>query len=139
MYRLALDIETWIDHGRAVVELAGELDCYSVPALREELLKLSGERQHRIAIVMTGVTFMDSSGLGALVGAFKRARAGGGTVVLVGCGEHILRVLRVTGLTRVLEPVATLEEGFTSLANQASTEETPTVAPGVEAVPLTAH
>jgi anti-sigma B factor antagonist len=116
--RLLLDVQTWIDRGHAVVELAGELDCYSVPALREELAQITDRRQYRMAIVMSGVTFMDSSGLGALVGAANRARAGGGALALVDCGEHVLRVLRITGLTRVMEPLGSLEQAFAWLDRQ---------------------
>ncbi len=118
MTTLPLDVETWIDGGRAVVEIAGELDCYSVSTLREALLHVSGERRYRLAIIMSSVTFMDSSGLGVLVGAAKRARNGGGALALVGCGEHILRVLRITGLTRVMEAVASLDEAFAWLDAQ---------------------
>lgn len=107
-----LDVDAWYDQGRAVVEVIGEIDAYTAPLLRATLTELTAPARYRIAVEMSQVTFMDSSGLGVLVGAVKRAKSGGGGVALVGCGEHILRVLRVTGPSRVLEPLASLEEAF---------------------------
>jgi anti-sigma B factor antagonist len=107
-----LDLQSWTDRGRLVVEVGGELDAFSSPQLREELLNSASGPSHRVAIEMSAVTFMDSSGVGVLVGAAQRARRAGGALALVGCGEHVLRVLRITGLVRVMEPFASFEQAF---------------------------
>lgn len=99
--RLALDLDTWIDAGRAVLEISGELDLYSADTLRDELARLTAPAPPRIALVMTGVAFLDSSGIGVLVGAVKRAAAGHGGIALVGCNPQIKRMLTVMGLHRV--------------------------------------
>lgn len=99
--RLALDVEAWIDRGRVVVEVRGEVDRYSAGMLREELARVAAPRPLRIAVVMSGVTFLDSSGIGVLLGAVKRAGASGGRVALVGCSGHVERMLRTMGLDRV--------------------------------------
>jgi anti-sigma B factor antagonist len=110
-----LDVSVWRDGARTVVEVAGEIDAYSSPRLREVLAKVSAEGLHLVAVDMSQVTFMDSSGLGVLVGAVKRARAGQGAVCLFGCAEHVLRVLRITGLVRVMPPFASRDEALAHL------------------------
>lgn len=112
MSRLALDVETWFDRGRAVIEVAGEVDVYSVPLLREELAQLAPPRPLRIAVVMSAVEFIDSAGIGVLVGAVKRAEASGGRVALVGCSPHVDRVLRRMALHRVFGLHADLDAAF---------------------------
>ena len=112
MRRLALDIESWLDAGRAVVEVGGELDAYSAPALREELARIEAPRPLRIAVVMSGVTFLDSAGVGALIGGAKRARATGGRVALVGCSARVTSMVRTMGLDRVFGLHADLEAAF---------------------------
>lgn len=99
---LGLVIEVDFDEGRAVLSVAGDVDVYSVPALREQLEALAGAGHHRLALDLSALAFMDSSGLGVLIGAVKRAAAGGGGLALFAVPEHILRVLRVTGLTKVM-------------------------------------
>ena len=119
-----LDVESWVDAGRGVVEPTGEIDAYTAPRLRRALEELPAPARYRVVVEMSGVSFMDSSGLGVLVGAAKRARNGGGALALAGCQERILRVLRVTGLVRVMEPFATLEEALRHV-DQAAAEQHP--------------
>jgi anti-sigma B factor antagonist len=109
-FGLAVDVE--FDDGRAVVAVAGEIDVYSVTALREELAALDAAGHHLVAVDLTDMTFCDSSGLGVLVGAVKRATAGGGGVSLFGAPEHFLRVLRITGLTKVMPPFERRDEAL---------------------------
>jgi anti-sigma B factor antagonist len=106
------DVDAWIDGGRAVVRVSGELDVYSAPKLRAVLAGLPAPARYWVAVDLAGVTFMDSSGLGALVGAVRRARGGRGAVCVVGAREHVLRTLRITGLTRLIQACADLDEAF---------------------------
>ena len=111
-----LEITTRLEGGRTVVEIAGEIDVYSAARLRERLVELAQAGRYRLIIDMTIVTFMDSSGLGVLVGAMKRARANGGEVCIVGAAEHILQTLRITGLTRVFPIYASVVEALSKVA-----------------------
>jgi anti-sigma B factor antagonist len=113
-----LDVEARVDGGRAVVRVRGEIDVYSVPRLRAVLSELPVPARYRVAVEMSGVTFMDSSGLGALVGAVKRARDGRGALCIVGAQENILRTLRITGLSRIMHACADLDEAFEYLDGQ---------------------
>jgi anti-sigma B factor antagonist len=107
-----LDVDTWCDKGRAVVEIDGELDLFSAPVLRDALLQLSGDGQHFLVAELSRLKFMDSSGLGVLVGAAKRATVGGGALCVAGASERVVKVLRVTGLLRVMPTFPTVQDAF---------------------------
>ena len=107
-----LNVDTRVQDGRTVVSVAGELDVYTCARLRDELARLSAEGRHHLALDLRELEFTDSSGLGVLVGAVKRAKAGGGGLALVGVRESILRVLRITGLVKVMPPFELLAEAL---------------------------
>ncbi|MBS2965718.1 anti-sigma factor antagonist [Actinocrinis puniceicyclus] len=109
---MRLDAETWDDRGRTVVELGGELDLFTAPVLREVLLGLTSGGRHFLAVEVSGLRFLDSSGLGVLVGATKRAVAGGGGLCLVAAPARMIKTLTITGLLRVMPNFPTLEEAF---------------------------
>ena len=93
-----------------VLAVRGELDVNGGPKLREALLEaLGGEGGRRVVVDLEGVDFVDSAGLGVLVGGLKRARTTGGDLVLVCTGMSVLKVLEITGLTRVFEIHASRE------------------------------
>jgi anti-sigma B factor antagonist len=87
--------------GQAVVEVGGEIDVYTAPRLRETLISLIDSGNYRLIIDMEGVEFLDSTGLGVLVGGLKRVRAHDGTIDLVCTQGRILRIFRITGLINV--------------------------------------
>lgn len=87
--------------GRTVVEVSGEIDVYTAPVLRERLNDLVGEGHHHLVVDMEKVDFLDSTGLGVLVGGLKRVRSHDGSLHLVCTQEKILKVFRITGLTKV--------------------------------------
>jgi anti-sigma B factor antagonist len=96
-------------HGdQHVVHVTGEVDVYTVGRLREELAALP-HRGTRVVVDLTGVTFLDSTGLGVLVDAMKRVRGGGGRMELVIDHEGVMKVFRITALTRMFTIHRTLE------------------------------
>ena len=97
---------------RTVVHVTGEIDVYTAPTLREELASLTEEGTTNIVVDLTGVPFMDSTGLGVLVGALKRVRTAGGRLRLVIDQEKVLKVFRITALTQVFEIYPTLDEAL---------------------------
>lgn len=111
----AMDIRVRRVAGYTVLEAAGELDMYTAPTLREHLLDQSRAGHHHLIIDMTEVMFMDSSGLGVLVGGSKRARAAG-TVSIAGASGQILGTLRITGLSKVFPVFATVAEALPAAA-----------------------
>ena len=95
---------TRADHGqRTVVHLGGEIDVYTAPLVRERLDEqiLSGRTD--LVVDLTGVTFLDSTGLGVLVGRLKLARTRGGALRLAGAEDRVLKVFAITGLDKIFE------------------------------------
>lgn len=96
-----LTLSTRSEDGRTIVEVAGEIDVYTAPKLREQLAELVDSGRYHIVVDMSGVEFLDSTGLGVLVGGLKRVRTHDGSLHLVCTQERILKIFRITGLTKV--------------------------------------
>ena len=96
---LGLDVT---EHGATtVLAVRGEVDVYTAPRLREKLVELVSQGKHNIVVDLEAVDFLDSTGLGVLVGGLKRLRSHDGDLSLV-CTQHrILKVFEITGLTKV--------------------------------------
>lgn len=92
--------------GTAVVTLRGELDAHDAPRLREAfagaLAELQSDDGPRLVLDLTGVAFMDSTALGALVGALRRVREAGGEMPVVLPDSPARRIFEITGLDEVL-------------------------------------
>jgi anti-sigma B factor antagonist len=99
---------------RTVVHVAGEIDVSSADRLRERVAALVAEQRTDLVIDLTEVTFMDSTGLGLLVGTLKRVRTAGGRLVLVVDSERLLKVFRITGLVQVFTIRETLAAALAS-------------------------
>lgn len=88
----------------------------SAPELREALRDAIAERpRQRVAVDLEAVDFIDSAGLGVLLGALKRVRDNAGDLVLVATGHNVLKVLELTGLTRTFGIEASLESALDAL------------------------
>lgn len=100
---IELEIETRSEAGWTVLAAGGELDLYTAPSLRDELLATVDGGVDRIAIDLNGVGFIDSTGLGILVACLKRVRERDGQMVLIAPESSPLRrLLSLTGLEQVL-------------------------------------
>jgi anti-sigma B factor antagonist len=89
-----------------VVRAEGEIDLHTAPRLRDVLRVALAGRPSRLILDMTEVNYIDSTGLGVLVGAFKRSGDAGSELVLQGPVPRVVRVLELTGLHRVLAVIA---------------------------------
>ncbi len=87
--------------GFPVFELSGSLDIATSPTVRAALLEASERGDHRLIVDLTEVEFLDSTGLGALIGAQRRANEMGGELRLVVKEGQIVRLLRITGLLKI--------------------------------------
>jgi anti-sigma B factor antagonist len=96
-----LGLEVKERNGWAVLAVQGEVDVYTAPQFREQLIELVDQGQHSILVDLEGVEFLDSTGLGVLVGGLKRVRSQDGDLALVCTQRRILKVLEITGLTKV--------------------------------------
>lgn len=84
----------------AVCRPHGDLDAAAASRFRESVARLYGRR--RVVFDLSGLVFIDSAGLGALVGAIRRIREGDGQVVLCSSRAQISRLLRAVGLDRIV-------------------------------------
>ena len=83
----------------AVLRLAGEMDVYTSPKLRKQVADLAENGTIHVIADLRGVDFLDSTGLGALVGSLKRLRLRQGSLMIVTSGGRILKLFKITGLT----------------------------------------
>jgi len=107
---MELDITAEQGQKDCVLTLEGEVDVYTAPRLKEELVAAIERGCVDIVVDMEKVTFIDSSGLGVLVSALRRARERDGAVRIVCTRDSILKIFRITGLDKVFPLFADLAE-----------------------------
>ncbi|MGW4227448.1 anti-sigma factor antagonist [Streptomyces bauhiniae] len=100
------------EHGHTVLELRGEIDIASAAEISPLLDRLTGRERARVVLDLRPVEFFDCSGLRLVGRARHRVLERGGNLQLVCVHPLTLRVLTVTGLTRVLPPHPTLESAL---------------------------
>jgi anti-sigma B factor antagonist len=83
----------------AVLRIEGDIDAYAAPQIRDRVAGLAGDGTVHIIADLRGAGFLDSAGVGALVGSRKELRARGGSLTLVASTDRILQTLRITGLS----------------------------------------
>ena len=98
---LSIDVQTTPDGKTQIFVLHGSMDIATSPTVRAALLEAADGGRHDVIVDLTQLEFLDSTGLGALIGAHKRAKEHGGRVRLVAQEGQILRLLRITGLLGV--------------------------------------
>jgi len=86
----------------AVLRVTGEVDVYTAPMLRERIRELAAGGAVHLIADLGQVDFLDSTGLGVLVGGLKRLREDSGSLALVISTPRILRIFQITGLTKAL-------------------------------------
>ena len=109
-----LDVETSTKNGKTVVTLRGEIDVYTAPRLRQTLIDLVEGGATHIVVDMEKVDFLDSTGLGVLVGGLKRVRDKDGSMRLVATQDRILKIFDITGLSKVFPIHGSLDEALGS-------------------------
>lgn len=113
---ISINIEATADVAHC--RIGGELDSYGAAALREGMARLAGFRS--VVLDLSGATFIDSAGLGVVVGAIRRVRQSGADIVLAAAQPSIERVLRVAGLHRIVILAASADEALRCLAHPAA-------------------
>ena len=98
----------------AVLRVAGEIDIGTAPELRQRVFHLIDDGSPHVIMDLRGVDFLDSTGLGALVNSLQRLRAREGSLRLVTSGGPILRVFKLTGLTRVFALHSSVPDAITA-------------------------
>ncbi|MEI2711809.1 MAG: anti-sigma factor antagonist [Nocardioides sp.] len=95
-----------------IITVGGEIDVYTAPKLRDLITELVGQGRYHLVVDMSGVEFLDSTGLGVLVGGLKKVRSNNGSLHLVCSQERLLKIFRITGLAKVFQIHPTAEDAL---------------------------
>lgn len=87
--------------GTVVIRVQGELDMYAAPTLGRDLTEALDAMPHSISLDLSGLTFLDSTGIRVLVSAHRHAAAQGCGFILRSPQRSVLRVLKLTGLDQL--------------------------------------
>ena len=100
-----------------VIALAGEVDLYTAPEFKQQLLEVIGQGGKEVVVDFSDTTFIDSTTLGVLVGGVKRLRTNDGQLSLVCSDRNITKIFEITGLDRVFDIYPDREAAVASLGN----------------------
>lgn len=92
-----------IDDGTQALDLEGEVDVYTAPKLRQEIMDQVDSGVKNLLVNLTKVEYLDSTGLGILIGGVKRLKEQGGSLKLVGPSARITRIFEITGLNKIFD------------------------------------
>jgi anti-sigma B factor antagonist len=110
------DIKTeQLDDDSYVISLAGEVDLYTAPEFKQQLLEVIAQGGRQVVVDFTDTTFIDSTTLGVLVGGVKRLRTNDGQLSLVCSDRNITKIFEITGLDRVFTISSTRDEAVAQL------------------------
>jgi anti-sigma B factor antagonist len=95
-----------------VLAIRGDVDVYSSPTLRHQILDRIDRGDSRIIVDLEHVDFLDSAGVAVMVSGLRRARNRNGMLVLVQPGEQASRMLKLTDLDKVLPAFASVDDAI---------------------------
>ena len=106
-----------VDDGTYVISLTGEVDLYTAPEFKQQLLNVIAEGGKDVVVDFTDTTFIDSTTLGVLVGGVKRLRTNDGQLSLVCSDRNITKIFEITGLDRVFTIYPTRDEAVSKVSS----------------------
>lgn len=109
-----LDVTLHANGEYVVCRPVGDLDSYTVSPFRESLAQVDPEAN--LLVDLSAVPFLDSTGLGALIGCVHRIREGGGKMVVCATRPNVARLLQMTGFDRLVVMTRTFEEAVDALS-----------------------
>ncbi len=111
-----MNISTQIRQGILVVRVEGELDMHVADEFRNKIDEAleTGDVRH-VVLSLKGVTFVDSSGLGAILGRYKKISANGGQLLAANIRPQVARVFELSGLLKIIRTFGTEAEALNSL------------------------
>lgn len=101
-----------------VIELEGEVDVYTAPQLKQQMISLLEGGSRRMVVDLTKVEYLDSTALGVLIGGLKRMREQDGNMVLVCPSPRIRRVFEITGLDKIFDIYNSTDEAQSALGKE---------------------
>lgn len=112
---MEFDITTEQAGDAQIISLQGEVDLYTAPEFKQQLLEVIGQGGKKVVVDFTSTTFIDSTTLGVLVGGVKRLRTNDGQLSLVCSDRNITKIFEITGLDRVFAIYGTRDEAISHL------------------------
>jgi len=97
------------------ISLSGEIDLYTAPEFKQQLLEVIGEGARHVIVDLTSTTFIDSTTLGVLVGGLRRLRSADGDLTIVCSDRNITKIFEITGLDKVFTIYPTREEAVSAV------------------------
>jgi anti-sigma B factor antagonist len=108
-----------LGEGLYVISLSGEVDLYTAPEFKQELLDAIANGAKEVVVDFSRTTFIDSTTLGVLVGGVKRLRTNDGQLSLVCSDRNITKIFEITGLDRVFTIYPTRDEAVSTITSSA--------------------
>lgn len=106
---LTIDIQQ--NEQKYYVKLAGEIDAYTAPELKNKFMNITEEPNPDITVDFTNVSYMDSTGLGVFIALLKSIKRTDGSLKFVGVSDRLKRLFDITGLTDILNLNSEIEGG----------------------------
>jgi len=101
---MALDITFKQENQVLTVYLKGELDHHTVSSIKDTIdMQLVSAPVKKLVLDMSGVTFMDSSGIGLIVGRYNRIKSFGGSMAIKNPGQNLLKILKMSGIDKLMK------------------------------------
>ena len=108
-----LKVSTRQQGDKSILSATGEVDVFTAPTLDEAISAELAEQRSRLVVDLSGVSFLDSTGLGVLVKGLKGARDAGGSLDLVVTSDRIRRIFDITGLDASMHIFDTVADALT--------------------------
>jgi anti-sigma B factor antagonist len=112
-----LEVTSRQESGATVVTAVGEVDVWTAERLRTVLHEIEAKAPPNLVVDLTDVGFLDSTGIGVLVGALRRQREAGRELMLVVSNAHVMKVLTITSLDRVFPITSTITEALEQIGS----------------------
>ncbi len=106
---------TMVRDGLGLLTLTGEVDLYTAPRFKDDLVALIEGAAVDVVIDLSGVTFIDSTALGVIISGVKRLHERDGRLLIVAGSRPVVRILNITGLDKVLTIFDSREAAFAGL------------------------
>lgn len=106
-----LTIDVVEDEDKTIVLLDGELDILTAPELKNKLLKIVSQDNHKLEVDLENVSYMDSTGIGVFINAYKNAQKTNSSLELTNLQDKVLRLFKITGIDELIDIKSTSRGG----------------------------
>ncbi|MBR0518367.1 STAS domain-containing protein [bacterium] len=112
-----MDIKVDVKEGEGcnILNVCGDVDVYTSPKVKESINALIEKEIYNIVVNLEDVRYVDSTGLGVLIGALKKVKEHNGNIVLVCTNPQIKKIFQITGLVKIFSIFANSEDAIEAL------------------------